>query len=52
MKTLITALVLGVAAIVPVAHAQSIVLDFPTQFPQDGVFEGKGLKTLIVKETK
>lgn len=46
MKTLITAFALATATVAP-ASAIVLVPEMPTQFPQDGAFDGKGLKFIL-----
>ena len=52
MKTLITAFAVSMTLLGSMAAASSapIWTDVPTTFPQDGAFDGKGLKSLIVKQ--
>ncbi|MEM9716103.1 MAG: hypothetical protein AAF826_06245 [Pseudomonadota bacterium] len=53
MKTFITALALGFAAITPMASANVMPIDIPTTWPQDGAFDGnRGLLSIIVKGDK
>jgi len=52
MKTFITAFAVSVALMTTAASANMgpLLPEFPTPFPQDGAFDGKGRLSVIVKD--